>query len=223
MSARAALLLAPILIIAAAPACDGEEVQPGGEAVRGAEGKADSASPCVADEGAMGEADGGLWLWTQPPTGETDWSGQCGNTAAANYILHACSWCLAPRDLDYVWDGLPGSRPSTVAELINNVPACPRVKLYEGSTRDDLTPRRLCAHAGDGNPVPLLINQTGMKKKLHWINIFSCDCRLQGDGSWSGQVTYATWAMKVSSTCEELRGWLRAVPWPYADANWVGK
>lgn len=58
---------------------------------------------------------------------------------------------------------------------------------------------------------------------FHWINILSCNCRLQPDGSWSGQVDYATWGTKVSSTCEELRYWLDAVPLPYPDANWVGQ
>jgi hypothetical protein len=181
------------------------------------------AYPCPADEGAMQQADGLLWLWNQPATSSTDWNGQCGNTAAANYILHACSWCLSPSDLDYEWDGLPGSRPSTVASLINGVAACSKVTLYEGSTDDELTPRRLCAHAGRSNPVALLVNQTGSKKKLHWINVLACDCRLQPDGSWSGQVTYVTWGSTPTSSCDELRTWLDAVPWPYPDANWVGK
>jgi hypothetical protein len=188
-----------------------------------ASGKADGTPPCAnAGEGAMQESEGGLWLWNQPPTSATDWNGQCGNTAAANYILHACNWCLSPSDLDYAWDGLPGSRPSTVRDLINAVPACQKVKLYDGSTDDELTPRRLCAHAGPTSPVPLLINASGGKKKLHWVNVLACDCRLEPCGLWSGTVRYGTWGGQQTTSCDELRRWLDDVPW-LKDANWVGR
>jgi hypothetical protein len=186
-------------------------------------GKSDTGwTPCSnAEEGEMQQAEGGVWLWNQP-TADKKWNGQCGNTAAANYLLHACNWCLSPRHLNYAWDTLPGSRPSTVASLINNAGVCQRVKAYYGSTGDEATPRRLCAHADISNPVALLINQTGWKLKLHWINVLGCSCRLEWDGSWSGEVRYSTWGSVVTSSCDELRGWLDDIPWPYP-ASWVGK
>ncbi|MFZ5787189.1 MAG: hypothetical protein ACOY3Y_12170, partial [Acidobacteriota bacterium] len=97
-----------------------------------------------------------------------------------------------------------------------------KVRLYEGSTDDELTPRRLCAHAGPASPVPLLINPSGNKKKLHWVNVLACDCRREPCGTWSGTVRYGTWGAQQTSSCDELRGWLDAVPW-LADANWIGR